>query len=73
MMKPPFCIILRDRIYSFVKCNIYIQVTSGTHCGEESMVVPSKVCFDSRECELYGVEIGRIGWEEFTAHAPISK
>jgi hypothetical protein len=37
------------------------------------MVVSSKMCFDSGECELYGVEIGRIGWEEFAAHAPTLK
>jgi len=36
-------------------------------------VIASKVCFDSRECEFYGVEIGGIGWEKFAAHAPILK
>jgi hypothetical protein len=28
------------------------------------------MCFDSGKCELYWVEIGRIGWKEFTDHAP---
>ena len=72
-MKPSFCIIMWYRIYSFVKRDIYIQVIFSTHCCKKLMVVPSEMCFDSRECELYGVEIRRVGREEFAAHAPISK